>query len=311
MRLQLRSGWWLGALGLLMGHLTMGGQEPITGRDGGLVGLLEGKRVLFLGDSITQDGRYVSFVGYYLNRLFPEKQFNIYSLGLGSETVSGLSEEGHAGGAFPRPCLFDRLGGVLAKVKPEVVFACYGMNDAIYMPLDAGRFAAFKGGVRRLMADCREAGVEQIFLVTPPIYDDAGGEGAKGYDEVLGAYGDWELTLAQAGVWVIDLHGQMRAARDGRTEVFSPDKVHPGDDGHLVMAKVILAALGVEVPTQDTTGVLSDPLYKAVDRLRRHRWEGWMRHIGYTREKTVEPQDLGDTEGVANVIQQEIDELRR
>ncbi len=104
MRLQLRSGWWLGALGLLMGHLTMGGQEPITGRDGGLVGLLEGKRVLFLGDSITQDGRYVSFVGYYLNRLFPEKQFNMYSLGLGSETVSGLSEQGHAGGAFPRPC---------------------------------------------------------------------------------------------------------------------------------------------------------------------------------------------------------------
>jgi lysophospholipase L1-like esterase len=296
---------------MLIGHLTMGGQEAITGRDGGLVGLLEGKRVLFLGDSITQDGRYVSFVGYYLNQLFPEKQFNIYSLGLGSETVSGLSEEGHAGGAFPRPCLFDRLGGVLAKLKPEVVFACYGMNDAIYMPLDAGRFAAFKRGVRRLIADCREAGVEEIFLVTPPIYDDSGGEGAKGYDEVLGVYGDWELTLAQAGVRVIDLHGPMRAARDGRAEVFSPDKVHPGDEGHLVMAKVVIEALGVEVPAQAIADVLSDPLYVAVDRLRRHRWDGWMRHIGYTREKTVEPQDLGDTEDVAKAIRQEIDDLRR
>src|SRR3954469_19689207 len=71
---------------------------------------LAGKRVVFLGDSITQAGGYVGLVDYYFQRLHPEKTFDVLGLGLASETLSGLSEEGHAGGKFPRPCLFERLG---------------------------------------------------------------------------------------------------------------------------------------------------------------------------------------------------------
>ena len=56
-------------------------------------------------------------------------------------------------------------------MKPDVVFACYGINDGIYQPLDEERFTAFKGGVTRLIGQCQAAGVKNIFLVTPPIYD--------------------------------------------------------------------------------------------------------------------------------------------
>ena len=96
---------------------------------------IAGKRVVFLGDSITQSGGYVTFVTYYLEKLHPKKDFDILGLGLASETLSELSEDGHAGGKFPRPCLFERLGRLLDKAKPNVVFACYGMNDGIYQPL--------------------------------------------------------------------------------------------------------------------------------------------------------------------------------
>src|SRR6185369_8687498 len=98
------------------------------------VGAVAGKRVVVLGDSITQSGGYVTFLTYYLEKLHPQKNFDILGLGLASETLSGLSEDGHAGGKFPRPCLFERLGRLLDKAKPEVVFACYGMNDGIYQP---------------------------------------------------------------------------------------------------------------------------------------------------------------------------------
>ena len=104
---------------------------------------LAGRRVAFLGDSNTQAGGYVNFTTYYLEKLHPKKDFDIIGLGLASETLSGLSEDGHAGGKFPRPCLFERLGRVLEKAKPEVVVACYGMNDGIYVPLnmtDSRRF---------------------------------------------------------------------------------------------------------------------------------------------------------------------------
>jgi hypothetical protein len=36
-----------------------------------------------------------------------------------------------------------------------------------------------------------------------------------------------------------------------------------------------------------------------------------MKHVGYTREKLVKPQPLGDTEKMVSGIQAEINQLRR
>src|SRR5436190_1320230 len=53
-------------------------------------------------------------------------------------------------GVFPRPDLHERLIRAIEKTKPDLVFACYGMNDGIYFPLSDERFAAFKGGMQKL-----------------------------------------------------------------------------------------------------------------------------------------------------------------
>ena len=272
---------------------------------------IAGQRTVFLGDSITQAGTYVSFTSYYLQRLHPEKDFDIYPLGLGSETVSGLSEEGHAGGRFPRPSLFERLDRVLAKVKPEIVFACYGINCGIYKPLDEGRFNAFKSGMKRLIEKSKKAGVEKIYIVTPPIYDAATKVGQFNYDSVMTSYAAWEMTIKEEGVQVIDLHSAMRKARDIRKEVFSGDRVHPGKEGHLFMATSILKGLGVETASEDVEVILKDPFFKKVDQLRSFRGKQWMKHVGYTREKVVKPQPLGETEKTVSKMQAEINKLRR
>jgi len=275
------------------------------------VDTIAGKRVVFLGDSNTQAGGYVAFTTYYLEKLHPKKDFDILGLGLASETLSGLSEDGHAGGKFPRPCLFERLGRVLEKVKPEVVFACYGMNDGIYLPLADGRSAAFQKGVTKLIEQCKEAGVKQIVLVTPPIYDFAPKKDEFNYDAVLSEYARWESELKVPGVSVIDLHTAMRKARDGRTEPFSKDKVHPGDDGHLLMAKTILASLGAKTPDETVATIKADPLFKLVEQKRGMRSAAWMKHTGYTREVTVKPEPLGTVEADAAKVQEKIDALRR
>lgn len=272
---------------------------------------LAGKRIAVLGDSITQGGGYISFLSYYLEKLHPNQEFDIYPLGLASETLSGLSEDGHAGGAFPRPWLFERLGRVLEKVKPEVVFACYGMNDGIYQPLDEPRFTAFKAGVLRLITDCRAAKVQSIYIVTPPIYDAPEKAGEFHYDAVLTSFAAWERTLREEGVKVIDLHTAMQKARTARMEPFSKDHIHPGDDGHLFMAHTIVEALGIGLPEANLAEIKADPLFKECDRLRRLRADGWMRHTGYTREKVVTPQPLGNTETEAAAIRTTINSLRR
>src|ERR1041385_874446 len=99
------------------------------------------KRVVFLGDSITYSGTYVAMVEAYFLTRRPDRVIEFINLGLPSETVSGLSEDGHAGGQFPRPDLHERLARVLKQTKPDLIFACYGMNDGIYLPLNEERFA--------------------------------------------------------------------------------------------------------------------------------------------------------------------------
>ena len=108
------------------------------------------KRILFLGNSITYDGRYVSDVEAWLIARYPNRHLEFINAGLPSETVSGLSEEGHADGKFPRPDLHERLTRVLKQIKPDLVLASYGMNDGIYKPFDESRFQKYKDGINRL-----------------------------------------------------------------------------------------------------------------------------------------------------------------
>lgn len=282
--------------------------SPLAAQD---VDWLAGKRVVFVGDSITQAGGYIGFATYYVEKLHPKKDFDVIGLGLASETLSGLSEDGHAGGKFPRPCLFERLGRLLEKAKPEVVVACYGMNDGIYLPLDKERFAAFQKGVRKLLDQSKQAGVQRIILLTPPIYDFAPKNGEFNYDDVLAEYSKWELTQKSADVHVIDLHSAMREARDRRKTPFSGDRVHPGDEGQLVIARTLLAGLGVKTPDDSVATIKADPLHKLVEAKRGARSSAWMRHVGYTREQTIAPQPLGTAEADAKKRQEAIDALRR
>lgn len=228
--------------------------------------LCSAERIVFLGDSITYQGNYVVDVEAFLAeqpcRKSPPLVINV---GLSSETVSGLSEEGHAGGRFPRPDLFERLDRVLNSTNPDFVFACYGMNCGIYHPLESARFNAYKNGINRLREILQQRGVP-LALVTPPVFD---GQVAaqKGkfeypqYDEVLTAYSEWLLTLRDEGQWVIDLHSNMAENLAARREsspdyTFQRDAVHPNEEGHHVMANTIIGWLrehGVQSTASTTT----------------------------------------------------------
>ncbi len=304
----------LAAASCFAGAGTASAPPSAAGKDA--VALLSDGRVMVLGDSITQNGAYVSFLEYLLEKQNPGRTFDIVSAGLASETTSGLSEEGHAGGAFPRPCVHERLQRALDAVKPRVVVACYGMNDGIYKPYSEATMKAFRDGVTKLAAACQTAGAK-VILVTPPIFE--GGA----YDGVLGKFAAWESAQPPPGVVAVaDLHTAMAAARAERQTAdpkfrFSGDNVHPGELGHLVMALSILKGLKIAVPAGKPEELLpvikADPLYKAVCQHRETRSNAWLAHIGYTREKTVAPGtgDIAAAEARAAEFQAQADAIRR
>ena len=207
------------------------------------------KRVVFLGDSITYAGQYVEDVAAYEHARFPDRKMEFINVGLPSETVSGLSEPGHAGGKFPRPDLHERLARVLDKTKPDLVFACYGMNDGIYQPFDETRFKLFQDGIEWLHSQVEKSGV-RIIHVTPPVFDEAKG-GHPGYAEVLDRYSAWLIAQRTNGWDVADLHFPMKQylAAERETNVtfaLTRDGIHPGDLGHWLMAQQILLYQGAK-----------------------------------------------------------------
>src|SRR5262245_51688989 len=125
---------------LLPTLLFMAAIAPVPGRSEPFR-LRPEQRVLFLGDSNTHAGTYVQYLDAYLRCRFPDDRYDLVNLGLPSETVSGLSEPDHP---FPRPDLHERLKRALAKTRPSVVVACYGMNDGIYYPFSEERFAKYQ-----------------------------------------------------------------------------------------------------------------------------------------------------------------------
>ena len=217
------------------------------------------KRIVFLGDSITYSGQYVDDFETFLFLRFPDRKFEVINVGLPSETVSGLSEDGHAGGKFPRPDLHERLDRVLAKTKPDLIFACYGMNDGIYLPPDEARFAKFREGMEWLREKAKAAGAQVIHL-TPPTFHPlsarpkAAADGTPpasllgGYNLVLDRYAAWLLEQRAKGWRVIDLHGPMNAFIETQRKtnpdfVFANDGVHANEAGHALMAEQLIAGL--------------------------------------------------------------------
>lgn len=123
------------------------------------------KRIVFLGDSITNDGHYIVLLEGALRETHPDAVF--INLGLPSEGCTGLSEPAHP---FPRPNVHERLDRALAKTNPDVVFACYGMNDGIYYPFSEERFQQYQTGINTLIDKVTAHGAKLI-LMTPPPFD--------------------------------------------------------------------------------------------------------------------------------------------
>ena len=206
------------------------------------------KRAVFLGDSITYSGGYVNAIATYFATRHPGRPLEIINVGLSSETTSGLSEDGHAKGQFPRPDVHERLTRVLQETKPDLVFACYGMNDGIYLPLSEERFGKFKSGVTRLHDQVVAAGA-RIVHVTPPVFDEVGGK-KPGYNAVLAHYSRWLVAQRRGAKWdVIDIQTPMQEFLDTRRKsdpefFLAKDGVHPGEIGHWLIAREILRHLG-------------------------------------------------------------------
>lgn len=210
--------------------------------------VFQAKRIVLLGDSITAAGTYAAYFDTWMVLQGSLEKPQIIVAGLPSETTSGLSEDGHAGGQFPRPDLHERLDRVLKLTQPDLVIACYGINCGIYQPFDTERFARFQQGMTQLRNKVMATGASLI-VMTPPFYDDQQARSTWSYNEVLDRYSEWLIQQRDQGWVVLDLHTKMtEAVADARTAdpsfTLQPDAVHPNEQGHWYIASQLIGWCG-------------------------------------------------------------------
>jgi lysophospholipase L1-like esterase len=261
----------------------------------------QGKKILFLGNSITYGGTYISNLESYLRLADKNFEAQFINLGLPSETVSQLSEEGHAAGAFPRPALQERMSRLLENIEPDYVFACYGMNDGIYKPFSEERFKKFREGID-WMVNSFDRNKTKVILMSPAEYD-----GDKNfYVDVLDKYSNWlKLYSVKHNLDYIDLHFPMksylREQRKNNPEFkFANDGIHPNADGHWLMSKQIIKYMGFDVTKYDKYNAAvnkfknSKELTKLVNERQWMMKNAWLSHVGHKRPRMPKGMNFED-----------------
>jgi lysophospholipase L1-like esterase len=203
-------------------------------------------RVVFYGDSITEQGRYVAFVESYVATHFPELNVRFINAGWAGEWVVG-----GGGGKVDQ-----RLARDVVANKPTVATFMLGMNDAAYQDFDPAFFDVYTKGYQHLLDTLRQGLPNlRITLLEPSPFDDvtrppqyALHDG--GYNKVIVRYGQFVRELArQQHVEVIDMNTPLvavlekaRLADSALAEKIIPDRIHPSAAGGLVMAAALLEA---------------------------------------------------------------------
>ncbi|HTE17111.1 MAG TPA: SGNH/GDSL hydrolase family protein [Armatimonadota bacterium] len=232
--------------GILAAALLAAGIAAAPGHaaPGGRVKMSKIKRIVTLGDSITQGGGqpggYVWLMDQYLQVLYPRHRIEIVNAGISGHKSNDMLAR------FQRD--------VLAK-KPDLVTISVGIND-IWHGFEPGHPAGY--GPRRVPLEDYRRNVEsmiqaalnadaRVVLFTTTIFEDEPGSirnlRAAAYNDALRDLAEeYDLPVADQYNAFMDA---WRANRASGAKLTS-DQVHMAPAGDALMARTALLALGVE-----------------------------------------------------------------
>jgi lysophospholipase L1-like esterase len=206
--------------------------------------LHDGDRVVFYGDSITDQRLYTVYTELFTVTRYPATNVTFVHSGWGGDRVSG-------GGGGPVDL---RLQRDVRIYKPTVVTIMLGMNDGHYTSHKPEDDQVYQTGFRHIIGVLRKEipGV-RITAIEPSPFDDVTRPFTlqpDGYNAVLVSYGHWiEDYSKESNLDVADLNSGVVAVLKNATvtdnalaQKIVPDRVHPGSAGHLLMAEQLLKA---------------------------------------------------------------------
>ena len=205
--------------------------------------LKSGDRVVFYGDSITDQRLYSVFTETFVHTRYPKLDVSFIHSGVGGDRVTG-------GWAGPIEL---RLKRDVAPYKPTMVTVMLGMNDGDYHPFEKPTMDRYTSGYEKLIQLLKQAAPgARITLIQPSPYDEVTRPPMKhgGYNASLVKMSEFLATLAAREHFLLaDFNTPVvKMLETANAEDFEiaqkiiPDRVHPGNSGHLIMAEQLWKA---------------------------------------------------------------------
>ena len=205
--------------------------------------LKNGDRVVFYGDSITEQRLYTTDVELYVRTRFPNLHVRFVNSGVGGDSVSGW---------WAGPVNL-RLKRDVFAFKPNVVTIMLGMNDGGYQSFNPVLFENYKNGYEEIIRSLQRhlPGV-RIVLIAPSPFDDVTfpPQFPGGYNAVLIRYGrfvkrlaaKYHLSYVNFNKPLVKVLQKAKKVNLQLAQQIIPQRVHPDADGQLVMAETLLKA---------------------------------------------------------------------
>jgi lysophospholipase L1-like esterase len=191
-------------------------------------------RIVFLGDSITEQYQYSSYIELYLTTRFPEWNLTFINAGIGGDTATG--------GA-------NRFASHVLAEKPTCLTIDFGMNDGGYGGFDPNRHKGYVDNTARMLQAAKAAGV-RVALISPNAVDRRVNDRFKQYFETQKEfYAPLKEIAAKHEAPFVDQYAITRAVlerlENEKADAVKPfpDGVHTSSSGGLLMAHTILTGL--------------------------------------------------------------------
>lgn len=201
----------------------------------------KGDRIVFLGDSITEQYQYSTDIELYLTTRFPGGEWTFLNAGIGGDTATGGAR---------------RFANHVLAEKPTALTIDFGMNDGGYRGFNPGSAKNYIDRTEDMLKAAQKAGV-RVALISPNAVEVRARPELKIYLETQQKFYAPLKELAQKyKVPFVDQYAVTRKvlekiADDGANVHPFPDGVHTNGPGGLLMAHTILVGLNAPAVVSD------------------------------------------------------------
>jgi lysophospholipase L1-like esterase len=222
----------------------------------------DGDRVVFLGDSITEQRLYTTYIEAYTLSRHPDWKLSFRNVGWGGDT-SWLRQRAHPDEAklfaadadaqqkMVEASVKSGLERDVLPLHPTFVTVKFGMNDFSYQAFRPDIFAAYVRSQTQIAKSLTAAGARVAFLTPQPIEDKRPDPDQDIRNQSLRKFSDGlrEVAASTHTTFVDQFDPYMKImmaerAKDPKAFIGAGDAVHPGPKGHTMMAWAVLKGLG-------------------------------------------------------------------